>query len=62
MFPYIFVTLYIVCALGVAFLARRSRMGWFGAFILSLIVTPLIGYILVIGLTTVNRRTKATSD
>ncbi len=49
MFPYLIFVLYIVCALGVGFLARRTRMGWFGAFILSLILTPAIGYLLVLG-------------
>lgn len=56
MFPYLFGTLYILCALGVGYLARRTRMGWFGTFLLSLIITPLIAFVVVIGLTTSRRR------
>ena len=49
-FIYLFLILYILSALGVGYLARESRAGWFGVFVLSLLITPLISFILVVGL------------
>lgn len=60
MFPYLYFVLYILCAAGVGFLARRTRMGWFGAFLLSLVVTPLVSFVLVIGLTRLPRSSRRT--
>ena len=50
MFIYVFLTLYVLSAIGVGYLARESRAGWFGVFVLSLLITPLIAFILVVGL------------
>lgn len=49
-FPYVFSMLYVLSALGVGYLARHTRFGWFGVFLVSLIVTPLITFICVVGL------------
>ncbi len=56
MFPYVFALLYILASLGVAYLGRGTRAGWFGSFVLALIVTPLVAVVAVVGFMRVSPR------
>jgi len=49
MFIYVFGLLYLLAALGVAYLGRDTRAGWFGTFMLALFVTPLVAFIALVG-------------
>lgn len=52
-FPLSFI--YILCAFGVGYLGRTTRIGWIGVTLLSFLLTPLIMLIAVILLRTVDR-------
>lgn len=51
--------IYILCAIGVGYLGRTTRIGWVGVSLLALILTPLLMLIAVILLRTVDRRPQA---
>lgn len=40
--------LYLVLCLAVAFLGRRSRVGYWGTFLFSLIITPFLMFLILI--------------
>lgn len=52
-FPLSFI--YILCAFGVGYLGRTTRIGWIGVTILAFFLTPLIMLLAVILLRTVDR-------
>lgn len=47
--------IYILCAVGVGYLGRSTRIGFAGVLILSIVLTPLIMLVAVMLLRTVNR-------
>lgn len=56
MMPYFIFLLYILAAFGVGYLGRNTRIGWFGSFILSLIITPPIMMLAILGLAKISPR------
>lgn len=48
--------LYILCALGVGYLGRFTRIGWIGVTLFSLVLTPLLMMLAVLLLRTVDRQ------
>ena len=48
MLPFILAAIYLLAAIGVAYLGRRTMLGPMGTFLLSLVLTPLLVFILVL--------------
>lgn len=47
--------IYVLCAFGVGYLGRTTRIGWIGVTLLAFLLTPLFMLIAVILLRTVDR-------
>ena len=51
--------LYILCALGVGYIGRNTRIGWVGVSLLAFFFTPLIGLVVVLLLRSFRQRPRA---
>lgn len=48
MLHFVLAAIYLIAAVGVGYLGRRTMLGALGTFLVSLVITPLLAFILVL--------------